>query len=247
MAEDGARRRLDHLVVERRAARSRAQARDLIRRGRVSVGGMVITKPGATFTADAAVAVEAEPHVSRGVLKLRAAIEAFGFSIDGRTAIDLGASTGGFTQLLLEGGARHVYAVDVGRGQLHASLAADPRVTELSRTDARRLDRTLMPEPVDAIAADLSFISLTLALPAALALTAPGAWLVALIKPQFECGPEAIGKGGIVRDEGARREAVAKVEAFVGTQPGWRVTGVLPSPIPGGAGNAEFLLGATRA
>ena len=172
-------------------------------------------------------------------------VTAFGFSPAGRIALDLGASTGGFTQVLLEGGAEKVYAIDVGHAQLHDSIKSDPRVVSLERTDARTLDRDLIAEPVMAIVADVSFISLEKALPAALQLAGPGAWLVALIKPQFEAdGPSLIGKGGVVRDAAVREQAIERVARFIKSVPGWRVSGTLPSPIEGGSGNIEYLLGA---
>ena len=158
--------------------------------------------------------------------------------------MDIGASTGGFTEVLLERGAAKAYAVDVGRGQLHKRLAADARVVSLEATDARTLDSHLIPEQAGVIVADVSFISLTQALPAALRLAAPGAFLIALVKPQFEAGREAIGKGGIVRDAAARQTALARVRDFVAQQPGWNVIGEMPSPITGGSGNEEFLLAA---
>jgi 23S rRNA (cytidine1920-2'-O)/16S rRNA (cytidine1409-2'-O)-methyltransferase len=241
-------RRLDLVLVERGLAVSRARARDLIRRGLVEVAGTVETKAGATVApgADVRVAAGAGDHVSRGALKLMAALEHFRFSALGVVALDVGASTGGFTQVLLERGAARVFAVDVGHGQLHARLAEDPRVVSLERCDARSLDRTRIPEPVGAIVADVSFISLTKALPAALALAAEPAWLVTLIKPQFEAGRAAVGRGGIVRDAAARARAVALVQDWVAAQAGWQVAGVIPSPIAGGSGNEEFLLGAVR-
>jgi 23S rRNA (cytidine1920-2'-O)/16S rRNA (cytidine1409-2'-O)-methyltransferase len=159
-------------------------------------------------------------------------------------ALDLGASTGGFSDVLLARGAAKIYAVDVGHGQLHPSLRADPRLVSLEGIDARRLDTILVGEPVEAIVADVSFISLTLVLPPALRLAAPGAWLVALIKPQFEAGREAVGKGGVVKDEAAREAAVTRVRNFVAGVSGWTVLGVIHSPIEGGSGNQEFLLAA---
>ena len=203
--------RLDIRMVERGLVTSRARAQDLIRRGLVEVAGVVERRPGARVAADAEVVLSggAEAHVSRAALKLIAALDHFGFSADGVVALDIGASTGGFTQVLLARGAARVYAVDVGHGQLHARLAADPRVLWLEDCDARRLDRTLVPEPVGALVADVSFISLTKALPMPLTLARPGAWLVALIKPQFEAGRAAVGRGGIVRDPADRARAVA--------------------------------------
>jgi 23S rRNA (cytidine1920-2'-O)/16S rRNA (cytidine1409-2'-O)-methyltransferase len=229
-------------------AGSRARAQDLIRRGLVRVAGAIETKPGAAVApgADVQVAAGAADHVSRGALKLIAALDHFQFPVSGVVALDVGASTGGFTQVLLERGAARVYAVDVGHGQLHARLAQDPRVISFEHCDARSLDATRIAEPVGAIVADISFISLSKALPAALALAADAAWLVALIKPQFEAGRAAVGRGGIVRDAEDRKRAVAQVRDWVASLAGWQVAGVLPSPIAGGSGNEEFLLGATR-
>ena len=226
-------------------AATRAQAADMVRRGCVTVGGVQAAKPGALVAPESIVAVApgAAPYVSRGGLKLVAALDAFGFDPKGRVALDLGASTGGFTDALIARGAAKVYAVDVGSGQLHAKLRVNPRVIALEGTDARKLGRSVIGEEVTAIVADVSFISLTLALSAALRLAAPGAWLVALVKPQFEAGREAIGKGGIVRSATARKKAVEKVHAFI-EGAGWKVMGVIDSPIRGGSGNEEFLIGA---
>ena len=237
--------RLDRLLVEAGLARTRARAADLIRRGCVSVAGKPQAKPGALVTADAELAVspEACAYVSRGGLKLAAALDAFGFDPEGRIALDIGASTGGFTEVLIARGAAKVYAVDVGRGQLHAKLTVNPKVVALEGTDARALDRKVIREAVTAIVADVSFIGLPLALPAALSLAAPGAWLVALVKPQFEAGRAAVGKGGIVRSEANRKKAVEKVRAFI-EEAGWAVQGEIASPILGGSGNEEFLIGA---
>jgi 23S rRNA (cytidine1920-2'-O)/16S rRNA (cytidine1409-2'-O)-methyltransferase len=235
-------------LVELGLAPSRARAQDLIRRGLVDISGVVEQRPSAGVAADAAIRLSqaAGDHVSRGALKLIAALDRFRFAAAGVVALDVGASTGGFTQVLLDRGAARVYAVDVGHGQLHARLAADPRIVSLEDCDARQLDRTLVPEPVGALVADVSFISLTKALPVPLALTRPGAWLLALIKPQFEAGRAAVGKGGIVRDPAARQRAVDLVRDWVAAQPGWRVLDVIASPIAGGSGNEEFLLGAVR-
>ncbi|HEU4476339.1 MAG TPA: TlyA family RNA methyltransferase, partial [Methyloceanibacter sp.] len=226
--------RLDRLLVERGLAPTRSRAADLIRRGCVTVAGEPELKPGALIApgAELAVSPEAAGFVSRGGEKLKAALDAFGFEPEGRVALDIGASTGGFTEVLLAHGAAKVYAVDVGSGQLHAKLRANPKIVSLEDTDARSLGRSAIGEGIGAIVADVSFISLTLALPAALRLVEPGAWLVALIKPQFEAGREAVGKGGIVRGEAARREAVTKIRKFIEEQPGWTVLGVIPSPFP---------------
>lgn len=224
---------------------SRARAADLVRRGCVTVAGALASKPGVMVPDDVAVALTADAsvHVSRGALKLAAALDAFELTTEGRVALDVGASTGGFTEVLLEHGAAKVYAVDVGREQLHARLRQDPRVICLEATDARKIDENLVPENVTAITADVSFISLTKALPAALARAGADAWLVVLVKPQFEAGREAVGKGGIVRDEADRLRAVARVREFLEGE-GWEVLGVIPSPITGGSGNVEFLIGA---
>jgi len=237
--------RLDRLLVENGLAPTRARAADLIRQGHVSVAGKPQLKPGVLVLPGAELAVSpgACRYVSRGALKLEAGLDAFGFDPRGRVAIDVGASTGGFTEVLIARGAVKIYAVDVGRGQLHAKLSVNPKVVALEGTDARALDRSVIREEVTAIVADVSFIGLALALPAALGLAAPGAWLVALVKPQFEAGREAVGKGGIVRDEAARKKAMAKVRHFI-EGAGWTVVGEITSPILGGSGNQEFLIGA---
>jgi 23S rRNA (cytidine1920-2'-O)/16S rRNA (cytidine1409-2'-O)-methyltransferase len=240
--------RLDKILVERGLAETRSRAADLVRLGAVSVAGVAAEKAGMLLRPDVELAVctDALPYVSRGGLKLAAALDAFGFDPAGRIALDVGASTGGFTEVLLARGAVKVFAVDVGRGQLHPKPRADPRVISLEATDARALDRSRVPEPVGAITADVSFISLTKVLPAALGLAAPGAWLVALVKPQFEAGPEAVGKGGIVRDPRQRTEAAEKIRNFIGANAGWRVAGEVPSPIAGADGNEETLVGAVH-
>ena len=238
--------RLDLALVERGLAPTRSRARDLIRLGLVRVGDDVCTKAGTEVGDTVALTLDATAAraVSRGGQKLIAALTAFEFDPDGRVALDVGASTGGFTQVLLDRGARKVYAADVGHGQLHASLKADPRVVSLEGLDARRLTHATVPEPVGAITADVSFISLIKALGPSLELAAPGAFLVALVKPQFEVGPERVGKGGIVRDAEAHRSALESVTAWLAAQPDWRVAGAIPSPIKGGSGNVEFLIGA---
>ncbi len=239
-------KRLDRIMVDRGLAATRSRAADLIRLGAVTVDGATAAKPGMLLLPDAALAVaaDASPYVSRGGLKLAAALDGFGLDPKGLIALDIGASTGGFTDVLLARGASRVFAVDIGSGQLHERLRQDPRVVALEGTDARRLDTGLVTETPGAIVADLSFISLTKALLPALRLAAPGAWLVALVKPQFEAGREAIGKGGIVRDSAARARAVAAVRAFIEAEPGWVVFAEMPSPIPGGSGNEEILIGA---
>ncbi len=239
------RKRLDQLLLARGLVPSRSRARDLILRGQVRVEGAVVTEPSALVAEEMLVALsEGSHYVSRGALKLEAGLDAFGFDAAGRVALDVGASTGGFTEVLLSRGAKKIYAVDVGHGQLHETIKADPRVVSLERCDARALTQEQISEPIQAIVADVSFISLAKALPAALALAAPGAWLVALAKPQFEAGREAIGKGGIVRDPIVREAAAAGVASWIASQAGWQVTGVVASPIEGGSGNQEYLLGA---
>jgi 23S rRNA (cytidine1920-2'-O)/16S rRNA (cytidine1409-2'-O)-methyltransferase len=238
--------RLDILLVARGLAATRSRARDLIKRGAVRVNNVLADKPARMTLQDVLLEItgDASRYVSRGAEKLIAALDKFGFDPQGRHALDVGASTGGFTQVLLERGAAKVTAVDVGKGQLNAILKDDPRVRALEDTDARKLTSALVPEPVTAITADVSFISSTKALPAALKLAAPGCWLVALIKPQFEAGPQAVGKGGVVRDETVRQGAVESVRDWLESQPGWKVAGVIESPITGGDGNIEFLIGA---
>jgi 23S rRNA (cytidine1920-2'-O)/16S rRNA (cytidine1409-2'-O)-methyltransferase len=242
------RKRLDVALVERGLAPSRSRARDLIKYGRVRVDHEVCTKPAAAIGGAAELTLEpgTAVSVSRGATKLAAALDAFSLDPAGRIALDIGASTGGFTEVLLARGAAKVYAVDVGHGQLHERIKSDPRVVALEGLDARSLSRAAIPDPVTAIVADVSFISLTKALGPALALAAPGAWLAALIKPQFEAGREHVGKGGIVRDAAARQAAVDRVTAWVAGEACWSVAGVVPSPILGGSGNEEFLLGAHK-
>lgn len=239
--------RLDLALVARGLVPSRSRARDLVLRGEVTVGGSPETDPARLVgpEAELALAPGAGQYVSRGALKLRAGLDAFGLEVAGLVALDIGAAHGGFTQVLLERGAARVYAVDNGRGQLDAGLAADPRVINLERTDARLLSRTQIPEPVDVLVGDVSFISLRKALSAALALTAPDAALAVLVKPQFEAGPGDVGKDGIVRSDDVRRRAVDGVRTWLAAT-GWRVVGDMRSPIAGGSGNVEFLIGARR-
>lgn len=249
MALRSDRQRLDTALVERGLVASRARARDLIRRGLVQVAGRVETKPAAMVGGEVPLTLLSEVearHVSRGAAKLTAALSHFALTAKDRVALDIGASTGGFTEVLLGDGASRVFAVDVGHGQLHPRLAGDSRVVSLEGCDARTLDATRVPVPIDAVVADVSFIALAKVLPAAMALTRPGAWLVALVKPQFEVGPEAVGKGGIVRDAEARQRALDGVTTWVAAQPGWRVMGAIESPITGGSGNVEYLLAAVR-
>ncbi|MCF8477259.1 MAG: TlyA family RNA methyltransferase [Pseudolabrys sp.] len=237
--------RIDRLLVDRGLFDSRAKAQAAIEAGLVTADGKTIAKASETVAANAELqATAAHPYVSRGGLKLAAALDYFGFDPKGRLCLDIGASTGGFTQVLLERGARQVYAVDVGTGQLHGSLRARPEVVSLEQTDIRVLSPARFSAPPDLVVADVSFISLKLVLPPALALTATPAQLVALIKPQFEAGRAQL-KKGIVRDT-AVHAAVCNDIAGLVTSLGWRAIDIVPSPIPGGDGNAEFLLGAER-
>jgi 23S rRNA (cytidine1920-2'-O)/16S rRNA (cytidine1409-2'-O)-methyltransferase len=244
----GGRKRLDIALVERQLVPTRAKARDLILRGEVMVDGVPARRPaqpvGRVSRID--LADGASGWVSRGALKLLAALEFFGIDASGCTALDVGASTGGFTEVLLARGARKVYAVENGRDQLAVRLRDDPRVVSMERTDARKLTTAEVPEPVDIIVADVSFISLLKVLPFVLPLAAPGAALVALVKPQFEADRGAIGKDGVVRDPEVRTRALAAVETWLADQPGWRMLGSIASPITGGSGNVEFLVGARR-
>ncbi len=241
--------RLDHYLVEQGLYESRARAQAAVRAGLVRVNGAVAAKPAQAVAADSVVEVEGDAHafVSRGGTKLDAALRSFEIDPAGKTCLDLGASTGGFTDALLRRGAAKVYAVDVGTGQLHAKLRADSRVICLEQTHAKDLSRALIPDPVDVIVCDVSFISLKKALPPALALASPGARLIALVKPQFEVGRSRIGKGGIVKPGYANTYGVAMdVDEWLASQPGWKTTGWTESPIRGGDGNREFLLGAVR-
>jgi 23S rRNA (cytidine1920-2'-O)/16S rRNA (cytidine1409-2'-O)-methyltransferase len=239
--------RLDQLLVERGHAENRTRAQALILAGRVFRGQERLDKPGLQVAQDLEVMVRAvEEHVSRGAHKLIAGLDAFAVDPAGLVCLDVGASTGGFTDVLLRRGARRVYAVDVGYGQLDARLRADPRVVVLERTNARHLTAAQVPEPVDLVVCDASFISLRTVLPAPLALAGAEARLVALIKPQFEVGKGRVGKGGVVRDPALHEEVCADIAAWLAGLPGWRVLGTLPSPLLGPAGNREFLIGATR-
>lgn len=243
-----AKERADKLLVDRGLAPTRARGQAMILAGQVYSGTKRIDKAGDLLAADADLNVKGADHpwVSRGGLKLVHGLDHFGLDPAGRIAIDVGASTGGFTDVLLTRGAAKVYAVDVGHGQLAWKLRNDPRVVVLERTNARHLDGTLIPEPVEIIVCDASFIGLQTVLPAALALTAPNAWAVALIKPQFEVGPDRVGKGGVVRDSALHQEVCERIAAWFAAQPGWTVLGITESPIQGPEGNREFLIAARR-
>ncbi len=240
-----ARERLDKLLVDRGLVGSRERARALVMSGVVMVGGHTETKPGMLFDPAAVITLkEADhPYVSRGALKLVKGFDVFGIDPTGMTALDIGASTGGFTDLLLRRGATKVYAIDVGYGQLAWSLRQDPRVVTLERENVRNMDLGLVPEPCDLAVADVSFISLTLVLPRIKELLRPppGKPIVVLVKPQFEVGRDLVGKGGVVRDETVRLGAVTKVRDFANAN-GFEAGDHVESPITGPAGNVEYML-----
>jgi 23S rRNA (cytidine1920-2'-O)/16S rRNA (cytidine1409-2'-O)-methyltransferase len=240
--------RVDQLLVERGLAESRARAQALVMAGLVFSGEKRIEKASTTLAPEAPLAVKGKPHpwVSRGGVKLAHALEHFAIDPAGAVCLDIGASTGGFTEVLLSKGAAKVYAVDVGHGQLDWSLRQDKRVVVLERTNARHLTSAEVPEAVDLVVCDASFIGLRTVLPAPLALAKPQATLVALIKPQFEAGPEKVGKGGVVRDEAVRAEVCETIRRWLAAQPGWHVLGLTESPIAGAEGNVEFLIAARK-
>ena len=241
------RTRADLLLVARGHFERRAKARAAIEAGGVLADGRPVTKASELLADDAGLdATPAHPWVGRGALKLEHALATWPVRVEGCVVLDVGASTGGFTEVCLAAGAMRVYAVDVGRGQIHASLTDDPRVTILEGLDARSLTLAHVPHAPELVVCDVSFIGLAKALPAALALAAPGAELVALVKPQFEVGPERVGKGGVVKDAAARAGALADVEAFLQAA-GWAVQATTDSPIEGADGNREYLLWARRA
>jgi 23S rRNA (cytidine1920-2'-O)/16S rRNA (cytidine1409-2'-O)-methyltransferase len=241
-------RRADQLLVERGLAETRARAQALILAGKVFSGERRIAKAGEALGIEAPLTLRDRDHpwVSRGGLKLAHALEHFALSPAGRVCLDVGASTGGFTDVLLARGAAKVHAVDVGHGQLAWRLRNDPRVVVLERTNARYLTPEVIPDPIEALVCDASFIGLATLLPAPLALCAPAAWAVALIKPQFEAGPRAVGSKGVVRDPAVQRAVCERVQAWWAALPGWRVLGITESPITGPEGNREFLISAAR-
>ncbi|PAQ10111.1 TlyA family RNA methyltransferase [Mesorhizobium temperatum] len=239
------RQRLDELLVARGLFSSRSRARDAIERGTVTVDGVIARKPGQTVLADCLIAVDdpAQGYVSRAALKLIAGLDHFGLDPAGSEALDVGASTGGFTQVLLERGAAHVTAIDVGHGQIHPDIAGDPRVTVIEGLNARDLSAAdLADRTPDFIVSDVSFISLKLALPPALAIARSGARAIFLVKPQFEAGREAIGKGGLLKDPYDAARVAGLLQDWLDGVPGWRSLGLHLSPIEGGDGNREFLL-----
>ena len=239
-----AKKRLDMALVERGLAETRAAAQRVVMAGLVFSNDRRLDKPGHSVADDMPLEVRGQPHpyVSRGGLKLEKALDYFGLSAQDRIALDVGASTGGFTDCLLQRGAAKVYAVDVGTNQLAWKLRRDPRVVSMERTNIRDITTVEVPEPVDFIVCDASFIGLRTALPAALALAKPGAHLVALIKPQFEVGKGRVGKGGIVRDPALHQEVCSAISDWLTAQAGWQVLGLTDSPIEGAEGNKEFLI-----
>ena len=232
--------RLDQLLVGKGLFPSREQARRAVMAGEVKVGTRIASKPSELLDEEALIAVKpSRKYVGRGALKLETALDFFKIDVGGKTALDIGASTGGFTDCMLQRGADKIYAVDVGHGQLNWKLRNDPRVIVLEKINARSLSRREVPEAVDLCVIDVSFISLTLILPNAFDLITPTGVILALIKPQFELQRADVGRGGIVRDEGLHRKAQNKIVAFV-TQSGHEVTGIVPSAIKGADGNQEF-------
>lgn len=244
----GAKVRADQALVDRGLAESRARAQAYILAGKVYSATRRIDKPGQTLPDDAPLELRGADHpwVSRGGLKLDHGLRHFGLSPAGLVCLDIGASTGGFTDVLLTNGATRVHAVDVGHGQLAWKLRADPRVVVHERCNARHLSAEAIGEPAGALVCDASFIGLATLLPAPLALCQPGAWAIALIKPQFEAGRAAVGKGGVVRDPSVHAEVCARVQGWWASLPGWQVEGITESPITGPEGNREFLIAARR-
>lgn len=240
--------RLDQLLVDRGLVETRAKAQALVMAGKVFSGETKLEKPGSRVNPEIELEVRGAPHpwVSRGGLKLAHGIEHFAMNFTDAVVIDVGSSTGGFTDVALANGARRVYAVDVGKGQLAWKLRTDDRVVLLEGVNARTLTEAEIPEAADIIVCDASFIGLEVVLPAALALARPGAHLLALIKPQFEVGKGRVGKGGIVRDQALRDEVVARIRDWLDAVMGWRVIGVTESPITGADGNVEYLIAAVK-
>ncbi len=240
--------RADMVLVERHLAASRQKAKELIETGTVKADGVVVKKPSQTLSHGAAITIDSplQGWVSRGALKLLGGLDAFDeIAVADQICVDLGASTGGFTQVLLSRGAKHIYAVDVGHGQLSDKIAKSPRVTSLEKTNGSYLSEKELPVPFALIVCDVSFISLTLALPSAMALAQEGAYLMALIKPQFEVGRDGLDKGGIVKDAALREKAVTDITTFIHTQ-NWHVLGTRTSPITGPDGNVEYLIAARK-
>lgn len=243
-----ARRRVDQMLVDRGLVESRTKAQALIMAGLVFTGEKRVAKAGDQLQEDAPLEVRGQQHpwVSRGGCKLVHALDHFGLSPQDCVCLDVGASTGGFTDVLLTHGAKSVYAVDVGHGQIAWKLRSDPRVTVLEKCNARYLDSTIIPIAPSVVVCDASFIGLRTVLPAALSLAAEGAWAVALIKPQFEAGRDQIGAKGVVRDPAVHESVCATIQEWWSNLPGWTVMGIEPSPITGPEGNKEFLIAARK-
>ena len=241
-----ARQRADQLLVARGLVESRTRAQALILAGKIYSGDRRVAKAGDLLAEDVPLEVKGQDHpwVSRGGLKLSHGLAHFGFSAEGLVCLDVGASTGGFTDVLLTHGAAKVHAVDVGHGQLAWKLRCDPRVAVYEKTNARYLTREAIADPIQALVCDASFIGLATLLPAPLALCAPRAWAIVLIKPQFEAGAGAVGSKGVVRDPTVHQAVCERVTSWWAGLPGWSVAGVVESPITGPEGNKEFLLGA---
>jgi 23S rRNA (cytidine1920-2'-O)/16S rRNA (cytidine1409-2'-O)-methyltransferase len=239
--------RLDQLIVNKGLAESREKAKALIMAGEVIVDGARVDKPGHTYTEDCEITLKTEsiPYVSRGGLKLAAAIEHFDIDVSNLVMLDVGASTGGFTDCLLQNGAKKVIAVDVGYGQLHWKLRQDPRVVVIEKTNARYLEPGQIEDTPDGAVIDVSFISLRLVIPAVSRLLPQKSFIVALIKPQFEAGKDQVGKGGVVRNEETHNKIISDIRDFCINQ-GWDPKGEIPSPILGPKGNREFLIYLTR-
>lgn len=242
--------RLDQLLIDRSLFASRSRASDAIKRGTVRVDGEIVSKAGTLVSPEAVIATDdpAQAYVSRAALKLIAGLDHFGLSPEGLDCLDIGASTGGFTQVLLERGATHVVAVDVGHDQMDPRLATDTRITNLEGLNARTLGAdSLGGRTIGAVVSDVSFISLKLAAPPALELAAPGAWCLLLVKPQFEAGRDNVGKGGMLKDPSSAPRIAEDLAEWLNSLGGWQSLGVIPSPISGGDGNSEFLLAGQKA
>jgi 23S rRNA (cytidine1920-2'-O)/16S rRNA (cytidine1409-2'-O)-methyltransferase len=238
--------RADLFLVAQGFASSRTEAQTAIREGKVTANGTPVSSAAQPLRPEMKIRYERpHPYVSRGGLKLSAALDYFGYSPEGKICLDIGASTGGFTQVLLERGAQRVYAVDVGHGQLHRKVASDARVVSLEGVNARDITREKIHELVDALVVDVSFIGLKLVLPPVFALVSKTAWAVLLVKPQFEVGRKGLDKGGIVKDDEMRQAVLDETVTWVGKH-GWHIDATMPSPIEGGDGNKEFLIGAMR-
>jgi 23S rRNA (cytidine1920-2'-O)/16S rRNA (cytidine1409-2'-O)-methyltransferase len=248
MAEKAHKVRLDQLLVDRGLAESRSRAQALIMAGHVYSDTKRLDKAGQQVGADIPLEMKGQDHpwVSRGGLKLEKGLTHFGVSAQGAVCVDVGASTGGFTDVLLTHGAAKVYAVDVGHGQLAWKLRSDERVVVLEKTNARYLTAEIIPEPIDLVVCDASFIGLETVLPAALNLVKPGGHVIALIKPQFEVGKGRVGKGGVVREPELHAEVCERIQTWLNALPGWTVQGITESPIKGPEGNVEFLICGVR-